>query len=707
MRDAAVGELAGGVVRNGLEAPCVMDVEGRCQIRVLGRRFRWNPRLRHGERPRPDVGDEGRAWMRVALKVAVVGAGPKGTMMVNRLCAHAAALAGAFDLEVHVVDPFPPGSGRVWRADQPASLLMNTPAADATVFVDCTSGFTGPEMPGPSLYEWARLVCAGRVGGLAPRWREFARSVGPDSQVPRAFYGEYLGWAFWHLVERAGAAGAVVRVHRGRAVSLTDRPGGGQRLEVEADGGVRALEIGAVVLTQGHYEVLPAAAEQERAQAARELGLTYIAPVCAAEADLSGISAGAAVILHGLGLSFYDYVTLLTIGRGGEFSRSGSRLRYAASGREPVIYAGSGRGVPYPVRADSATPGPGPFRPRFFTHEAIAQLRRGGPGVGDFAQEVWPLVAKEVGWAFYAVQYRQVHGAGGFESFTHRYAAAEWDSPQMRALLEDVFPDPALRWDWDAYARPGAEREFSGRTQFHAFVAAYERTVLEQAVAGVESSAHRAATAVLRRLREQVRLSVGHHGVTGSSYRHDVEGWFHGLTNFLVAGPPQVRVEQVLALLETGVVHLVGPGMRVGIDREAGAFTAESPAVAGTPVSAETLIEARLPSADVRRAADPLLSRLLAAGGCRAHVIADTAGPGHPVGSLDVTEDGFRLVGADGSEHPRRFAYGVPLRGIQGPFGSALAAAFEHCDVIARDAWAAARAEPLGASRAGMAVRGA
>lgn len=342
------------------------------------------------------------------------------------------------------------------------------------------------------------------------------------------------------------------------------------------------------------------------------------------------------------------------------------------------------------MRADSGTAGPGPFRPRFFTDTVIAALRQPGPGAADFAREVWPLVAKEVGWAFYEVQCRRLYGDAGWERFASRYAAAQWDSPEMHGLVSEFFPDPTERWDWDAWGRPAMNRSFRCRAEFHGFVDDYHRTVLDQNNAGVTDSPQRAATAVLRRLREQVRLVVSHHGIAGSSYRRDVDGWFHGLTNFLVAGPPAVRVEQMLALLEAGVVHLVGPGMVVGVDPEAGAFVAESAAVAESRVSSGALIEARLPMADVRRATDPLITSILAAGDCRAHVIRDADTPGHPVGSLDVTEDAFRLVRADGTAHPARFAYGVPLRGIQGPFGTGLSAAFEHCDAIADAAWAAA-----------------
>jgi hypothetical protein len=52
----------------------------------------------------------------LSVSVALVGAGPRGTSVLERLCASAPELLppGA-RLTVHVVDPAPPGAGRVWR----------------------------------------------------------------------------------------------------------------------------------------------------------------------------------------------------------------------------------------------------------------------------------------------------------------------------------------------------------------------------------------------------------------------------------------------------------------------------------------------------------------------------------------------------------------------------------------------------------------
>ena len=69
--------------------------------------------------------------------VAIVGAGPRGTSALERLCASAPEfLAPGAQLTVHIVDPSPPGAGRVWRTEQSDQLLMNTVTSQVTLFTD-------------------------------------------------------------------------------------------------------------------------------------------------------------------------------------------------------------------------------------------------------------------------------------------------------------------------------------------------------------------------------------------------------------------------------------------------------------------------------------------------------------------------------------------------------------------------------------------
>ena len=126
--------------------------------------------------------------------VVVVGAGPRGVGVLERL----AASAGEFgvgpgaELDVHLVDPYPPGAGRIWRHEQSSLLWMNSMAADVTMFTDDSVRCDGPIVPGPSLYEWAEQVREVLLGepaltqvlGPVPHRRPGDdRSVAPDRVV--------------------------------------------------------------------------------------------------------------------------------------------------------------------------------------------------------------------------------------------------------------------------------------------------------------------------------------------------------------------------------------------------------------------------------------------------------------------------------------------------------------------------------------------
>lgn len=93
---------------------------------------------------------------RAPLSLAVIGCGPGGTSLLERLCANAPALLADRQLHVHVVDPHPPGAGRIWRREQSSLLWTNSFASDITVFTDETSTCAGPVRPGPTLWEWGR-----------------------------------------------------------------------------------------------------------------------------------------------------------------------------------------------------------------------------------------------------------------------------------------------------------------------------------------------------------------------------------------------------------------------------------------------------------------------------------------------------------------------------------------------------------------------
>lgn len=638
-----------------------------------------------------DVGDVRSAVAPHSHAVAVVGAGPRGTSVLERLCASVPELIPGTSLTVHLVDPAPPGPGRVWRTDQPAELLMNTVASQVTLFTDGSVVCEGPIRPGPSLYEWAAAHTDERLG--------------PDDYPTRACYGRYLEWVFRQTVDAAPDT-VTVRVHQARAIRLEDEldtppqagpvagplsgaaaltgalrstaartgalTGSVPRARVALDDslgrapvsptqsltlddGTTIAGLCAVILAQGH---LPAVSRQTQAHlaeyAARHPPLRFFRPANPADLDLSAVAPGESVLLRGLGLNFFDHMALLTTGRGGTFVPDGNgALVYRPSGREPRLHAGSRRGIPYQARGDNAKGASGRHEPLVLTPDAIAVFRKraddGDPP--DFLTEIWPLVAKEVETVHYKALLS--HPAG----FQDRYLAAPHGSPQEAAVLDEFGVAQADRWSWDRISRPYGGESFGSPAEHRAWLLAHLRQDAAQAALGNVAGPLKAALDVLRDLRNELRLIVDHAGLSGTSRRDHLDRWYTPLNAFLSIGPPRRRIEEMTALIEAGVLEVVGPRTSVGMAD--GVFTAESPDVPGSFVTATTLIEARLPEPDLRRTCDELLGRLLKTGQCRPHTI-----DGYETGGLDVTQRPYRLINRQGRPHPRRFAIGVPTEGV-------------------------------------------
>ncbi|MFE0132608.1 FAD/NAD(P)-binding protein [Streptomyces sp. NPDC059037] len=596
-------------------------------------------------------------------EVCIVGAGPRGLCVLERLCANERTAPSYASVTVHVVDPAAPGAGAVWRTDQSHHLLTNTVASQITVFTDDDTRIEGPIEPGPSLYEWADGVARwGEPDTYDEQILAEARALGPDSYPTRSLYGQYLRDSFRRVAARAPEH-VTVRVHRSRAVAMADTsgtPGGPQGVRL-ADG-TRIHDLDAVVLALGHLPAQLTARQERTASLARIHHLTYVTPANPADVDTEFAAPGEPVLLRGLGLNFFDYMALFTIGRGGVFERTGDRLVYRPSGREPQLYASSRRGVPYHARGQNEKGAFGRHTPRLLTPPVIARLR-GRAQEGErvhFEADVWPLIAAEVEGVYYGTLLTS--RGDDPEPFVSRYLAAS--PPRRAALLDEHAIGADDRWDWDRLARPWLGHDFADREEFHGWLLAYLRQDAREARTGNVSSPLKAALDVLRDLRNEVRLVVDHGGLEGGSHLNELEAWYTPLNAFLSIGPPVSRIEEMAALIEAGVLELTGPGTQIWIDTEEGAFVARSSFVPGERVRSRHLIEARLPLPDVRRTADPLLRHLLITEQCSPYRIDGDCGVSHETGGLAVTERPCRVVDGQGRAHPRRFAYGVPTESV-------------------------------------------
>ncbi len=622
-------------------------------------------------------------------EIVIIGAGPRGCSLVERLIAND-ELAGGRSVIIHLVDPAPVG-GRVWRPDQPGQLLMNTLCDDATHFTDDSVSCEGPIVPGPTLYGWCRRVVAGEVLVDDAELAAMAGQMQPHSHPPRRLLGAYLGWCFRTALDRLPPTMRLVE-HRQAAVGC--RPQGDRvRLEL-ADG--TGLTAAAVLIATGHADLEPGAAELSRIAYARGHDRFYGRPANPIDQDLSGIAAGSPVIMRGLGMNFFDYVSLLTEVRGGRFEETGAGLVYRPSGAEPIMAVGSGRGTPYRAKAIFGTMTPR-FRHRFLTAEVIERLHRRGKI--DFTAELWPLIAKDTLAVYYETlaRVRPDAFAADPELIIKALHECEWDrgdkdSAELTAAIESVVPEPDDRADLADWDRPLADRRFDSPAELRAWWLADLRRDLAEAARGLDSPL-KCASAMLGQGRTSLRTLVRYGGLLGHSYDTEVDRWYKGFAGSLASGPPARRIAELIALTEAGLIHPIGPGLTV-TEADRG-FVATSGQVADSEIVAPAFLESYLPGPDLRRTADPLLAGLHAAGLARPFPIADHRGDPEPgafeSGALEVGPEPYRVVDADGREHRRIFAAGVPLEGLffgtqLGPIAGTDSRFLRETDAIARAA---------------------
>lgn len=667
------------------------------------------------------------------LTVAIIGAGPRGLSVLERLVALESRFppGGAHPrrtLRIVLIDPHPPGAGAVWRTDQPECLLMNTTLAEQTVFPDASCRIS-PLGDGPTMAEWAAAEAPARGSETAPSAALAEAASAPSAVFPsRADYGRYLRWAYERICASAPAHVRIVwEAHRATTLadSAPEDAESGQIIGLDDGHTLRADDV---VLCLGH---IPAELSEERgewAALAAQSGLPYLPPELPADTPLERIDPGTPVLVRGFGLNWFDIQTLLTVGRGGRFAPAagdghggaaehGGELAYTPGGEEPVLMPGSRRGVPYrakPITHDHPLAVPQATELRFLTGEAIERLATtSGRDSLRFDGQLWPLILADLRLAWYTalaagrpeafagdaaaglatLEDALVHGVE--EHLTGRARASHsadgsqagaddrlTGSPLWRQLEDTVLaPAPTgpgaehipHRLDLGALLRPLSGRHFADEAEYRDWMLDYLRADYEAAMAGPELAPTKAIFPVLWTARSMLKELVADGRIDTTSFIAEIRGWFEDFAAGICDGAPPQRYAELIALAEAGIVRFAGPDLRIDVSRadEPPAFFGVSP-VREAPLRARALIDASSPANRVRRAADGLLSGMLVSGAARAaaHVLRD----GTEVAStgLDVSGPSHRLVDAAGSAHPHRRVLSVQLSAVQ--LGLAIAA---------------------------------
>ena len=577
-----------------------------------------------------------------ALRIAIVGTGPRGLSLLERLLLRLRDTPRP--VHIWAIDAVQPGVGRIWRTSQPSWLAMNTVVSHVTMY----------SARGPSLHEWLRNHPSGQYA-----------DVGPNDYASRAVYGRYLFDFFLRLTNDV-PEGVEVSAVRAEVMRIDESDG---RYVLTLDGEETTFLADKVILTTGHPRNLPSESERKLIEhAQKHPGLHYIPADSPADMDLGVITRRDIVALRGMGLTFYDIVSSLTVGRGGSFTRDREgRMRYLPSNKEPTIIAGSRSGLPYLPRGKNQKEPGDAYRPIFLNAEVLRQLRQSalmqrGSSMLDFAAEVEPLIHLEVEHMYYTTLARARHGPLAAATFSELFTQLARTGSQREPLLAIFGLDGVPRVDLQTLARPFRGQYFAAPHAFQTCLMDLLRRDLSEAAKGNCAGPLKAALDVLRDVRPMVRAAVDYSGLLPFSQRDDFEGEFAPASSLLSTGPSAERVEQLVALMEEGIVQIVGPSTRfTTLDEPDGRFGVFSPQVEGSMRLATVLIEARMPNPNLARNISPLLHQMLTDGLISEHVSIDpTGGDRFETGGIAVTPAPYHVLDARGRANANIYCLGVP-----------------------------------------------
>lgn len=584
------------------------------------------------------------------VKIGIIGVGPRGLTVLERIVAHE-RVRKSTDIEVYLFDPSEPGTGCHYT-EQPDHLLVNTVARQITQFSDWSIKGAGPIMEGPSFYHW--LQDQSYISKL--HLGQERAPISPDGYYSRSLFGRYLQWVYHYLLELAPGH---VQIQFVKAlVTNADRETEDAWLLETEEGSL--FRTNYLFLTTGHTKPRTAsmshAAEGCPAMSQRSGGTIIVNNPYPIKQTLSFIKPDMTVAIEGMGLTTFDVLSELTVGRGGHFAASpaSGEMQYIASGNEPRIVAFSRSGLPLTARAVNQKGTSIQYRPRFLLLEKVRELR--AVRKLDFVADILPLLLSDMEYAYYEAYLRERCGSAASLLFCNRFVCA--DAVQRRALIAERIPLED-RFSWNQLAAPIPETALAARADFKAWLTMHLRQDLHEARKGNLDSPLKAASDVLRDLRDNLRAAIDFGGLTQASHRW-LYSEFLPVMNRVAVGPPKERIEEMLALMGNGVLSADwGPETFCERSPDTGLMRVMSRKWPEQTTDIHVLIKARVSMHSPQDDASPLLQRLLKAG----HVRPFYNGAFHP-GGLEINCD-FNLVSEQGKIVDNAWALGVPTEGIK------------------------------------------
>jgi homoserine O-succinyltransferase len=533
----------------------------------------------------------------------------------------------------------------LYAQSQPDYFILNTPCGQHSMYPFPDVVEEG--RLGRGFYEWATEQ-GYRWQGDKCVTSGAGRRVGPHDFLPRRLMGEYLEW-FYSALRAEAPPNITIAHYPTAAIDIEPTPAGRERVQLQTG---PDIVVDHVILTTGHMRSAP----NGDTVASLAMSPYPIQPYV----DATGPHEKVAV--EGMGLVALDVIAALTTGLGGRFtSEPGDRLRYHPSGREPSLYVFSRRGYPYCAKSLGASDPMGDYEPAICTVEAVSELKSSAPE-GDKRQidarrELIPLVFAEMELHYYVCAAALADG---------RDAARVVREQLVQAWAMGTFSEERSKLARSYGNFIASQHLFVGEDSHYVDGPDYESQVYEVVAADVRealvpggASPVKAALETLRALRDTLRLAIEFKGLTLSSHLDFVANLQSRFAR-LVAGPPVHRCQQLLALIDAGVLNLpFGPSPELTAEPDGRILVRSTGLDRPCEVIVDRLIRAHVDQPSITRSTSTLLTNLGRRGRVRPLTFGTT-----PVGGIDLSE-GFHPLDASGEAERRLWVFGVLTEGAR------------------------------------------
>jgi len=436
--------------------------------------------------------------------------------------------------------------------------------------------------------------------------------------------------------------------HYAAATDITPEIGGRETLHL--DNG-HTITVDHVVLTSGHT--------WNNEPEGQSSAVRYLRPYPVEYFD-DHLAPGQSIAIAGMGLVGFDLLTAFTVGRGGSFETVGDRMQYVPSGREPVIYLYSRSGVPYCAKSAHGVDPYGDYQPVVCTPEGFSELTNPGGSPRrrrvDFRHDLLPLLFAEMQARYYTHAAFLKDGAPGSQS-ARELLRSGWTQGTYAQAVEQL--EPAYgQFDPADYLFAGAGDTFASSEEYRAhFYEMVEADLDEALMEG--GSPIKAALEVLRILRDQLRSVIEFGGLTLDSYI-DFQSNVRGRINRLEAGPPPLRSQQLLGLMDADIVRVpFGPNPDVAPTDDGAVIIRSTELPEEVQATVSGVVRGHLDLPSLARSGSPLLNHLYAKGRLTQLSYGATA-----VGSVAISED-FHPYDAEGRMQPNLSLLGVLTEGVR------------------------------------------